>query len=121
LELACECVPGCKVVNAGGQILAELAPAEGEAFTLAEVTLPDDKPMPQKPQPRSLLPAVVYLVSDGVTPWLMIPRYRQGVRRVWGQQMAPLSPAARQGLWLLGLSLVVGLGLALLLKRLGRR
>lgn len=99
LELACECVPGCKVVDANGQVLAELTPADGEAFTLAEVTLPDDKPVPQEVQPRSLLPAVVYLVSDGITPWLMIPRYRQGVRRVWGQQMAPLlSPAARRGL-----------------------
>ncbi|MCL4300166.1 MAG: carbon-nitrogen hydrolase family protein [Anaerolineae bacterium] len=121
LELACECVPGCKVVDANGQVLAELTPADGEAFTLAEVNLPNDKPVPQKPQPHSRLPAVIYLISDGVTPWLMIPRYRQGVRRVWGQQMAPLSPAARRVLWLLGLSLVVGLGLALLLKRLGRR
>jgi predicted amidohydrolase len=83
MQMSCDMIQGCKVVDAHGQVLAELAQGEGETFTAAEVTLADERPCPQKPQPASPVPFLTYLSSDVLLPWLSIPVYRRGLRRVW--------------------------------------
>ncbi len=111
-------VPGCKVVDAEGQVLAELSQDEGETFTMAEVTLARERPQPTRPQPRSRLSSLIYLTSDTILPFLTIPTYRRGLRRVWGKHMAPIEAETRQ--WLAFFSL--GMAIAFLLGwLLGRR
>jgi hypothetical protein len=90
MRLACDFVPGCKVVDASGQVLSEVSQSDGEAFTVAEVTLADQLPQPQGRQPRSELSPLLYLTSDTMMPFLATPTYRRGLRQVWGQNMAPI-------------------------------
>lgn len=82
MEMSCGFSQGCKVVDAGGQVLAELTQEEGEAFALAEVTLTDQKSMPQEPQPVSLLPKIAYFVADVLMTSLSRSTYRRGLRRI---------------------------------------
>jgi hypothetical protein len=51
--------------------------------------LPDVIPQPQTPQPKIDMPPEVYHVSDEIIPSLMLPLYKEGVRRQWGAHMAP--------------------------------
>jgi hypothetical protein len=114
VQISCAMVPGCKLVNADGQPLAELTQQQGETFTLAEVTLADHKPSPQAVQPPARLPWLAYVSADFLLPWLTIPVYRQGLRRVWGRHMAPIDAASRRWLAVLG---VIVLGSFLLGRR----
>jgi predicted amidohydrolase len=107
-QMACEMTQGCKVLDARGQVLAQLTQEQGEAFTLAEVTLAEQRPQPRGAQPPAPLAPLVYLISDFILPWLSIPTYRRGLRRAWGQDMAPLRVSARQWAALLGASTVAG-------------
>jgi hypothetical protein len=81
VQASCDFVPGCKVVDAQGQTLTQLAQAQGETFTTAGVTLADQKPLPDRAQPKSPLPKLAYYFSDTFTPLISIPAYRRGVRR----------------------------------------
>ncbi len=74
-------VPGCKVVNAKGQVLKELAQTEGESFTIAEIEIREKRPSPQKKQPKSLLPRIAYLSSDVILPFLMRRVYKKGLKK----------------------------------------
>jgi hypothetical protein len=106
--MVCDMTQGCKVLDARGQTLAQVTQEQGEAFTLAQVTLAERRPQPQGPQPPAPLSPLVYLLSDLVLPWLSVPTYRRGLRRAWGQDMAPVRISARQWAALLGGSAVVG-------------
>lgn len=96
VEMTCDIVPGCKVVDAAGNVLASVPEGEGDAFTLAEVTVRDQRPSPNRDQPVSRMPPMAYFTSDVLFPWLTIPVYRQGLRRVWGAHMAPFEASTRQ-------------------------
>jgi predicted amidohydrolase len=117
MQMSCGMVQGCKVVDAGGRVLAELTQEQGETFTTAEVTLADEKPSPQGPQPAALLPGVVYFVSDILLPLLSVPVYRRGLRRAWGERMAPVEASARRWMVLLGLGVVVSFLVGVLVGR----
>ncbi len=82
IQVECDFIQGCKIVDGGGNVQTELEQAQGETFTVAEVVLPNRKAQPNRPQPKSLLPGVTYLSSDIVLPSLMLPIYRRGVRQV---------------------------------------
>ncbi len=82
MRLSCGIVPGCKVVDNQGRVLAELTQDDGETFTLAEVILPAERPSPQGHQPRSGLPWQAYFVGDILLPALALPVYRNGLRRL---------------------------------------
>ncbi len=82
IQLECDFVQGCKIVDGKGNVQTELEQAQGEMFTIAEVNVPDKKTEPESSQPKSLLPGITYLSSDVVLPLLMLPAYRQGVRQV---------------------------------------
>jgi hypothetical protein len=117
LQMSCDLVPGCKIVDANGQVLTQLAQEQGETFTIAEVTLADEKRFPQEPQPASPISWLTYLVSDIALPWLTIPVYRKGLRRVWGRQMAPVEPHTRRWMILLGMSVIASFLMGFLLGR----
>jgi len=71
LRLSCGMTPGCKIVNATGQVLSECLPAQGESYALAEVTLATEQPQPIGPQPPRPVPWPAYFISDLAIPWLM--------------------------------------------------
>ncbi len=81
MEMACAMTPGCKVVDSNGRTLAELAQEQGESFTVAGVTLAEEKPHPRGPQPESPVPRLSYLSSDVLLPAFSVPVYRSGLRR----------------------------------------
>lgn len=108
LQLSAAIIEECKVVDASGEVLTQLSGEQGDAFTMAEVMLPDEKPQPQTRQPISLLQPLAYFTSDIVLPLLTIPVYRRGLRRAWGQSMAPVAPSTRRWAVLLGLGTVAG-------------
>jgi hypothetical protein len=96
VEMTCDIIHGCKVVDAAGNVLTEIPKGEGDAFTFAEVTLSDKRSTPVTEQPPSRLPSFSYFSSDYLLPWLTIPIYRQGLRRAWGEHMAPIEASTRQ-------------------------
>ncbi|MFQ5616727.1 MAG: carbon-nitrogen hydrolase family protein, partial [Anaerolineales bacterium] len=95
IKMSCDLIHGCKVVDARGNVLTEIPQGEGDAFTLAEVTLPEEQPTPAGPQPPTRLQPFSYFTSDYLFPWLTIPVYRKGLRQVWGPQMAPIEASTR--------------------------
>lgn len=111
LQMACDFVPGCKVMDAQGNVLEALTPDQGEAFTVAEVTLSDLRATPSGSQPPSRLPRLALLISDVLLPWIAWPAYQQGVRRAWGDRMAPIEIPSRRWPWILGLGVILGLWL----------
>jgi predicted amidohydrolase len=82
MEMSCGFTRGCKVVDGRGRVLAELSQEEGEAFTLAEVTLPDRKRLPQEPQPGSPISPVAYFIADVWLTSLVRSTYRKRRRQV---------------------------------------
>jgi len=91
MQLSCDFVQGCKIVDAQGRVLTELEQAQGETFTMAEVFLADEKPTPGYPQPKSLLPKTSYLSSDILLPLLTLPTYRRGLRRARSVNATPIT------------------------------
>lgn len=117
LQMQCQMVQGCKIVAADGTIITELSQEAGETFTLAEITLADEKPQPQTPQPPATASPISYLASDYILPLITTPVYRQGLRRAWGGHMAPINAASRRWRVYLGLTGLV----AFIAGRLRRR
>ncbi len=117
LQMSCDITQGCKVVDASGQVLTELTLEQGETFTVAEVTLADEKPRPRNPQPKPPVPFMAYLISDVLLPSLTISTYRRGLRRAWGKEMAPVDAAARKWTILVGVGVVAGFLVGLLRGR----
>lgn len=108
LEIACDMVPECKVLDGDGRVLSKLSNLHGEAFAIAEVTVGDRPPAPRGKQPATGIPLVAYIFSDYIGPWLTMGLYRQGLRRAWGEQMAPTDPATRQWSVVVGLAVLAG-------------
>jgi Carbon-nitrogen hydrolase len=121
MRMSCDMIQGCKVVDAEGRVLTEMAQEQGEGFTVAEVALADALPPPRGAQPPSRVPAFVYLSSDIILPWLMGPIYRRGVRRAWEAHMTP--DAAEPGRWggVIGIAIALGLVVGFLARRRGAR
>ncbi|MBN1889757.1 MAG: carbon-nitrogen hydrolase family protein [Thermoflexales bacterium] len=121
MRATCELVGACQVVGSEGQVLARLTQAQGETFTMAEVTLADEKPRPRSPQPIPSFP-LLYLIGDIALPLLVIPVYRQGLRQARGERMAPIDHSTGRWLPLAGLGAAALLGLGVMVgRRLGRR
>jgi hypothetical protein len=117
MHMSCDMVQGCKVIDASGRVLAELTQAQGETFAIAKVTLADERPSPQEAQPASPLSWFTYFISDVLLPSLTLPVYRQGLRRAWGERMAPVAASTRRWAVLLSLGVVAGFLLGLFLGR----
>ncbi|MDM8528771.1 carbon-nitrogen hydrolase family protein [Anaerolineales bacterium HSG24] len=89
MQLKCGFVQGCKIVDGWGEVQTELEQVQGETYTIAEVTIPDKKPRPNSPQPKSLLPKIAYFSSDILLPLLMLPVYHRGRYQVFGKKTTP--------------------------------
>lgn len=93
MRMSCDMIEGCKVVNANGQVIAEHTQAEGEGFTIADVVIPDTRPMPRGKQPASPVNWVAYFNADILIPLLMQSVYRKGIRLL---QNSKVNPAGRK-------------------------
>lgn len=86
IQMSCEMIPSCKVVDAGGRTLAECAPVEGEGFAISEVTVADSKPSPKGRQPNPPLNRMVARMalfnSDLLIPTIMRSVYRDGLKKI---------------------------------------
>lgn len=121
VHTVCNMLPAAKIINADGSIATALTQAQGEAFAVAELTLPERHPTPSTPQPTSRVPWYGELFMDQILPWFMEPQYRRKIRKTWGERMAPSDPAARRWQLAAGLGIALGLGLGLLARRRRRR
>jgi hypothetical protein len=83
LQISCDMVFECKVVDAGGRVLAELTKSDGETFTQARVCLAQSRPTPREPQPASTIRGLSYFPSDVYLPTMVKSVYREG-KRQWG-------------------------------------
>ncbi|MCP4426860.1 MAG: carbon-nitrogen hydrolase family protein, partial [Chloroflexi bacterium] len=107
MQMQCDMVQGCKIVAADGSVTAELSQDAGETFVIAEVTLADEKPQPQTPQPPAAASPISYLASDYILPLITTPVYRQGLRQTWGRHMAPINATSRRWLIYLGITSLI--------------
>lgn len=86
LQMSCGMIPSCKVVDAGGNVLAERMPAEGEGFVLSEVRLAASKVMPTHPQPNPPLDRVTARMAifnaDILIPAMMRSVYKNGLKKI---------------------------------------
>ncbi len=121
MTLTCPMMPGCRVVDARGRVVAELAQEQGESLVVGPVGLAEERPMPSGRQPVPGMPWLTYVLSDAVLPWLSIPLYRRGLRRAYGPGMAPVDPAARSRAAVLSVSVVLSLLVGCLVGRWSRR
>lgn len=64
VEVSAGMVAAGRILSADGLQLAGLRSEEGEAFALARVRIPEERPQPRLPQPGPPVPWLVYLVSD---------------------------------------------------------
>lgn len=86
LQMSCEMISSCKVVDAGGSILAQRLPAEGESFAISEVILTDSKPIPKEDQPHPplnrMIASMAILNSDVMIPSTMRSVYKNGLKKI---------------------------------------
>lgn len=82
LQMSCQMVPGSRVIGAGGEVMAELSPEQGESFVVTEVALPGYRMFPQEAQPVIAAPRLVYFFSDTLLPITAIQGYQRGLRRI---------------------------------------
>ncbi len=80
MQLSCDFVQGCKVVDSDGRVLSELPQSAGESFTTGEVTVSTKKQAPKRLQPKVPIAWLTYFSSDVILPILMRPVYRRGIR-----------------------------------------
>ncbi len=80
VQMSCDFIPGCKVVDHRGHVKAEADPQAGETVVVADVRVGGEKRRPTRPQPKTLLPPVSYFLSDWLLPGIVRPLYRRGKR-----------------------------------------
>jgi len=64
VEVSASLVEAGRIFAADGRQLAGLRNEQGEAFVLAEIDIPVERPQPRSQQPKPPVPWLVYLVSD---------------------------------------------------------
>jgi hypothetical protein len=64
MEVSVPLVEAAHILDADGRGVAGLRNDQGEAFALAEVTLPAERPQPRGPQPKPPVSWMMYFISD---------------------------------------------------------
>jgi hypothetical protein len=86
MQLSCEMMSSCKVVDASGCVIAERFPAEGEGFVMAEVAFKATKSMPTDHQPKPPMKFMEYQMSilnaDVMVPAMMKSVYKDGLKKL---------------------------------------
>jgi hypothetical protein len=94
LQMSCDMVHECKVVDAGGRPLAQLGKSDGETFTHASVCLSESRPSPLEPQPASPIRGLSYFLSDVYLPAMVKSIYREGQRKWVASYGQPPKPGS---------------------------
>lgn len=81
MTIRSEMMDACRIVSGEGKTLAHRPQAQGEGFTLAEVTLPAARPQPKGPQPAAPISKITYFVSDSYLPRSMVKIYEAGLKK----------------------------------------
>lgn len=82
LQMTCDLVQECKILDSNGEVLTKLSKEDGETFTSANVKLSQSKISPKNPQPTSQIPETSYFLADIFLPAITKPVYRKG-KRLW--------------------------------------
>ena len=86
LQMSCDMMSSCKIVDVDGCVLAERAPGEGEGFVIAEVALADSKSVPTRRQPNPpmnrLMAQMSYFNADIWVPFMMRSVYQNGLKKI---------------------------------------
>lgn len=99
--------PQAKILNERGEVLARVT-EQGDGFTLADVELADTPPIPVGTPPASGANLIATLFSDALVPAVTTPIYRQGLRKQFGENMAPVEQRTRLWLGALGGAFLAG-------------
>lgn len=105
-----------KVIDADGRVIARIE-HDGDGCAVAEVELPDDLPQPTERQPAMRLPTLAHFLIDAVGTNAMIEVYREGVRRAWGERMAPRDPRTIMWGYALAATAVIAGGIGFMMGR----
>lgn len=81
MKVSARVVEAGRIFAADGSQLTGLCNEQGEAFALAEVTLPATRPQPQVPQPNPPVSWLMYLVSDKLLTAISLGTYTRRVRK----------------------------------------
>lgn len=85
-----------KITNVAGDVVSSVASDVDEGVTVTTVELPDTTPSkPTAAQPEIPYSNATYFFVDVFGPAIMERLYREGVRRQWGQKMAPFQRSVR--------------------------
>jgi hypothetical protein len=82
MQMSCDSVQECKIIDSSGEILARLTEEDGEAFAAAEVQIALSRQVPKTEQPAAPIPNMSYFFVDRLLPAIVKPVYRQG-QRMW--------------------------------------
>jgi N-carbamoylputrescine amidase len=77
VEVSTQVVEAGRIIAADGRLLAGLRREQGEAFALAEVSIPAERPQPKNRQPRPPVSWLTYFVSDWLLTGVSMGVYRQ--------------------------------------------
>jgi predicted amidohydrolase len=77
VEVSTNLVEAANIFAADGRQLAGLRREDGEAFALAEVSIPAERPQPKNRQPKPPVSWLTYGVSDWMLTMLSVPTYRK--------------------------------------------
>ncbi|MFZ6027596.1 MAG: carbon-nitrogen hydrolase family protein [Chloroflexota bacterium] len=78
VEVSANLVEAGRILAADGRQLAGLSRQQGEAFALAEVSMPAERPQPKKPQPKPPVSPLTYVVSDYLLTAVSLRTYARG-------------------------------------------
>ncbi|MBE2270506.1 MAG: carbon-nitrogen hydrolase family protein [Anaerolinea sp.] len=95
-----------KIIDAQGSQVA-VVKADGDGIAVGDVTVADAPPKPSGEQPKLRMPAYMGWLIDWIGTTPMIPLYRSGLRRRWGNHMAPIDPRTLVWLWVIVGALVL--------------
>jgi len=70
VEVSASMVEAARILAADGALLASMRNEQGEAFALADVAIPAERPQPRTRQPRPPVPRLAYFMCDKVLPML---------------------------------------------------
>jgi hypothetical protein len=81
VEVCANLVEAANIFAADGRRLAGLRGEQGDAFALAEVNIPVERPQPQGPQPKPPVSWLTYMVSDWLLTGVSVGTYSNRQRK----------------------------------------
>jgi hypothetical protein len=117
VQVSCAMTSACKIVNHRGAIVTRLDPAQGETYAIGAIEIADGKSQPIGPRPGPTATWFTYLTSDVILPLISRSTYHRGVQRLPDRTPRPNGFNMQQWIIASGLSVLIGLMLAVLWPR----